>query len=94
MAVDRCSKCNVSLGTQTQGVLAGTGKALLCPVCQRNETAAHYLKMLPTEEDEWDRLSEWEQEFIVSVRDQFGRRGTVSEKQFAILERLYGEKVG
>lgn len=37
-------------------------------------------------------LTPWEQEFIESVSDQFTRRGSLSDKQFTILERIYTEK--
>jgi hypothetical protein len=90
MNVDRCSACAASLGTQTQGVLHGSGVPILCPPCLRNATAKHYLAMLPADgEREWSELSEWEQAFLASVRGQFAVKSAVSEKQFEILERLY-----
>ena len=39
--------------------------------------------------DNWQRLTEWEQGFVESVADQFNRRGTISEKQEDVLERIY-----
>ena len=45
---------------------------------------------LPDEDDyEFEKLSEWEQSFLTSVRDQFERKGTVSEKQYQVLERIW-----
>jgi hypothetical protein len=39
-----------------------------------------------------DRLSEWENEFVTSVKYQLERKGTLSIKQAEILERIYAEK--
>jgi regulator of sigma D len=39
-----------------------------------------------------DKLSEWEQGFIQSVREQFDRRGSLSDKQLEILNNIW-EKV-
>lgn len=39
-----------------------------------------------------DKLLEWEQGFIQSVREQFDRRGSLSEKQHETLEKIW-EKV-
>lgn len=43
--------------------------------------------------DEGVNLSDWEKQFMESVTDQFGRRGTISDKQEEIVERIYTEKV-
>jgi len=37
-------------------------------------------------------LTPWEKNFIESIADQFDRKGSLSEKQEAILERIYAEK--
>jgi hypothetical protein len=37
-------------------------------------------------------LTDWETDFITSISDQFDTKGTLSDKQFAILERIYAEK--
>lgn len=37
-------------------------------------------------------LTEWEEQFLYSIRDQFNRKRSLSEKQFKILERIYAEK--
>lgn len=49
--------------------------------------------MLDSVENEGRGLSPWEKSFTESVRDQFDRRGDLSEKQVEILERIYTEKV-
>lgn len=43
-------------------------------------------------DDPKKRLTSWEEEFISSITDQFNRKGTLSPKQFAILEKIYVEK--
>lgn len=37
-------------------------------------------------------LTEWEENFIESITDQFNRKRDLSDKQFKILERIYAEK--
>ncbi len=37
-------------------------------------------------------LTDWEENFIESISDQFTRRSYLSDKQFEILERIYAEK--
>lgn len=37
-------------------------------------------------------LTKWEEDFIESLADQFEERGSISERQEEILERIYGEK--
>jgi len=37
-------------------------------------------------------LSKWERDFIESVAEQFGNRGTLSERQLEIVDRIYTEK--
>ena len=88
MPVERCAKCGASLGTMTQETMLGVEK--LCGSCLTIQRITHILAMLPEEDDlEFDRLSEWEQKFTVSVRDQFSRRGTLTVKQFLRLEEVY-----
>lgn len=46
--------------------------------------------------DNFDELSEWEQGFMVSTEERiklYGANSRVSEKQWAILDRVY-DKVG
>ena len=49
--------------------------------------------MLDACENEARRLSKWEQSFIESIRDQFDRTQSLSERQKEILERIYVDKV-
>jgi len=41
---------------------------------------------------DWERLTEWEEDFILSVENYFEKRGYLSKKQENILERIYREK--
>ncbi len=43
-------------------------------------------------EDHLDALSAWEQSFIESLREQWDRRRSLSERQVEILDRIYSEK--
>lgn len=43
--------------------------------------------------DEGVNLSQWETDFMLSLTDQFVRRGTISDKQEEILEKIYTERV-
>lgn len=36
-----------------------------------------------------DKLTKWEESFLESISDQFDSRGTLSEKQMEILDRVY-----
>lgn len=56
---------------------------------QTREVIEHMLKELEMPERP---LTKWELEFVTSVSDQFGRRGSLSAKQFSILEGIYAEK--
>lgn len=47
---------------------------------------------ISTVESEGRGLTDWEQHFIESIREQFEQRGTISDKQEEILERIYAEK--
>ena len=38
------------------------------------------------------QLTHWERDFVESVGEQLERRGTLSERQQEILERIYAEK--
>lgn len=39
-----------------------------------------------------EKLSEWEASFIQSIREQFDRRGSLSDRQLEILDKIW-EKV-
>jgi len=48
--------------------------------------------MLQALESPHKDLTEWEENFLESISDQFDKRGTLSDKQFEILDRIYAEK--
>lgn len=56
---------------------------------QSREVICHMLSELANPSKE---LTKWEQSFYESIIDQFDRSGSLSEKQFDILERIYSEK--
>lgn len=56
---------------------------------QTRETIQHFLTELQTPAK---TLTRWEETFIESISDQFDNRGTLTSKQFEILERIYAEK--
>jgi len=37
-------------------------------------------------------LTKWEDDFVVFVEEQFNARGSISDKQEEILERIYADK--
>lgn len=37
-------------------------------------------------------LTAWELDFLSSVTTQFEQRGTLTDKQFTVLEKIYAEK--
>ena len=43
-------------------------------------------------EHPYKELTKWEEEFIISISNQFDRKGSLSDKQFEILERIYAER--
>lgn len=53
------------------------------------EIIAHFIHEL---ESPYKPLSKWEEDFLSSISDQFDRKGTLSDKQFEILEKIYAEK--
>ncbi len=56
---------------------------------QTPELVQHFLDAL---ENPAKRLTAWEQNFVESVSNQFDIRGSLSDRQFEILERIYAEK--
>lgn len=56
---------------------------------QPKEVIAHWII---TVNDEGRNLSKWETDFMESVTEQFEERGSVSEKQQEIIERIYADK--
>lgn len=53
------------------------------------ETIAHFLSEL---ESPSRPLTEWENNFLESITEQFTSRGTLSDRQFETLERIYADK--
>ena len=53
------------------------------------EIISHFLHELETP---YKPLTQWEEGFIESVTEQFQERGTLSDRQFEILEKIYAEK--
>ena len=47
---------------------------------------------IATINEEGRNLSKWETDFMESVTEQFEERGSVSEKQQELIERIYAEK--
>lgn len=39
-----------------------------------------------------DRLNEWEERFVASVKQHLEKKGSLSPKQAEILERIYADK--
>lgn len=56
---------------------------------QPPEVLQHWIDSLKIEHES---LSEWENNFILSVEAHLTRSGTLSQKQQLILERIYSEK--
>lgn len=57
---------------------------------KRIERIVMILDFLPSEEDdEWERLSEWEQGFLPSVRRYFDRNGDITSSQEEYLEEIW-----
>lgn len=43
-------------------------------------------------EEQPRKLTKWELDFTASLREQFDRKGWLSDRQIEILERIYAEK--
>jgi hypothetical protein len=56
---------------------------------QPKEVVAHWITTI---NDEGRNLSKWEADFMESVTEQFEERGSVSDKQQEIIERIYADK--
>ncbi len=41
---------------------------------------------------DFNKLNDWEENFVSSLEEQFDRRGNLTDKQEEIVERLYREK--
>ena len=53
------------------------------------DLVAHMLDSLKTPSRE---LTPWEEDFVASVDEQFTERGSLSDRQVEILDRIYAEK--
>jgi uncharacterized membrane-anchored protein len=58
-------------------------------VRQTKDIIAQWIEAVETE---GRGLTKWEQDFIESISEQFAERGSLSDKQEEILERIYAEK--
>lgn len=88
--VRHCGDCGLSLGTLIQSTFAGMGVPERCPACDRKARIKHMLALLPDHHDrEWEGLNDFERNFLPSVRTYFEEHGTLTDKQLAVLERLY-----
>lgn len=56
---------------------------------QEKKKIGHWIQ---TVLEEGKGLTKWESDFVSSLEEQFQKRGTLSEKQVAILERIYADK--
>ena len=84
---ETCSSCGRSLGTYQADLYTVKKK---CTECLTKDRCRMILSTLPAEDEwEWNRLSEFEQTFLPSVRQQFAQKGALSEKQYQVLERLW-----
>lgn len=86
---DLCPQCGKPLGTSIQKTMLGVLE--LCQECEEKRQVTHMLAMLPEDPDDPDRdgLSDWENNFLDSVREQFEKKSKLSGRQFIALERIY-----
>lgn len=92
--VERCSKCNASLGTQAQADLFKPD--LKCLNCLTNERTEMMLHVLPDPKTRaFNRMDDREQEFVTSLRTQWPKKKDLpepfSEKQLKWLEAIYAK---
>lgn len=86
--IARCA-CGTTLGRFAQIGLPGIADTK-CIDCTTRDRIVMMLAALPQPEDDtWDNLSEWEQTFLPSVREQFARKRKLSEAQYTALERAW-----
>ncbi len=57
---------------------------------QSEEIYKHWISTIENEAS--DKLSEWEMDFLESISKYLDKKGTLTEKQAKILERIYAEK--
>lgn len=87
-----CDTCGKTYPSGVQPDLF-TGKKE-CLECLTKSRITMMLAVLPIEDVEsdeyaWEKLTDWEQTFLRSVRGQFKKKGTLSEAQYQSLERIY-----
>lgn len=56
---------------------------------ERKKQISHYIGEITSPNKP---LTKWEESFLESVSDQFDRTDDLSDKQIAVLERIYKEK--
>lgn len=56
---------------------------------KRKQQITEMLEALETPSKE---LTKWEENFLESLAEQFEKRGTLSDRQFEILDRIHTEK--
>ena len=57
---------------------------------QDKVTLKHWIAVI--KEEAWEKLTEWEQNFIESIEESVNKYGKLSPKQEDILERIYCDK--
>lgn len=57
---------------------------------ERQQMIEYMLKALITDDQE-DKLTTWEKNFVESVSNQFDDKGNLSDKQCEVLERIYNK---
>lgn len=62
------------------------------PTPKTPETVEHFLSTIEDSSQVIKPLTKWEEGFIIDMRDQWDRTGSLSDRQFEILERIYAEK--
>lgn len=89
----RCEQCGQdALRIYTEGSSCQSAEVngfVIDDPADRIEVIMHMLKVL---ERPSRPLSSWELDFLGSISTQFERNGSLSEKQFIHLERVYAEK--
>lgn len=90
--IARCQDCRVSLGRQTA---RDEGRVLRCTDCETQHRGKWMLRACPDpdgdhdDQEAWGMLSDWEQDFLVSVRARVERGQRITENQYQALERIY-----
>ena len=56
---------------------------------QSKEVIADWIAQI---QEEGKGLTNWEEAFILSIQEQFELRGSISDRQEEILERIYAER--